>query len=71
MCEGDAEAVGADFPIHGVGDGFEVGEEGYAAAEVGEFAEGDFVEAVVFEGARGGVSMHGGTGKWGTHDVKA
>jgi len=54
--EGDAETVLADFPVHGVADGLEVCEQGYVAVEGGEFAEGDGVEARVFEGGGQGIA---------------
>lgn len=49
MDEGDAETVSADFPVHGIVDGFEVREECNGAFEVGEFADGDGVESCVLE----------------------
>jgi len=48
--------VSANGPVHGVGDGFEIGEKGDAAFERGEFAGCNGVEAGVFEGGSQGVA---------------
>ena len=50
MLEGDADTVGAEIPVHGVGGGFEVHEEGDGVGEGGEFGEGDGSEAGVVKG---------------------
>lgn len=49
--EGDAQAVGADGPVEGVGGGREVDEEGDGHGEGGELRDGDGGEAGVVEGA--------------------
>lgn len=51
--EGDADAVGAEGPVEGVGGRFEGVEEGYTDGEGGEFGGGDGGEAGVVEGAGG------------------
>ena len=71
--EGDADAVGAERPVEGVGGGFEGVEEGYAGGEGGEFAGEDGREAGVVEGAgRGLIDWLWEKGVWGgTYAVNA